>query len=151
MKENEYCSDIQRTMYILKEGESQPPDEVVHGFETVINAVQACVDAIKPGLTGKDIDDIARNAVLDAGYPEFMHGTGHQLGRHAHDAGGILGPDWERYGDLSHQKLEVGQVYTVEPHVVVPGYGVIGTEEDVVITENGCEYLGKPQKELVLK
>lgn len=151
VKENDYCSDIQRTMYILGEGETQPPDEVMHGFETIANAVQACVNMMKPGLTGKEVDDIARNAVMDAGYPEFMHGTGHQLGRHAHDAGGILGPAWERYGDLAHQKLEAGQVYTVEPHVVVSGYGVIGTEEDVVVTEKGCEFLSEPQKELVVK
>ena len=151
VKENDYCSDTQRTIYILGEGESQPPDEVIKGFQTVVDSVQAAVKAMKPGVTGVMIDDISRKVITDSGFPEFMHATGHQLGRHAHDGGGILGPQWERYGDLPNWELEAGQVYTVEPHVVVPGYGFIGTEEDVVITKNGCEFLSKPQKELIVK
>ncbi len=97
------------------------------------------------------MDAAARAAITSAGYPEFKNATGHQLGRLAHDGGGILGPAWERYGDTPFRTLEVGQVYTLEPGLELPGYGYIGIEEDVLVTANGVEFLSTPQTELILK
>ncbi len=151
IRQDEYCSDLQRMMYFLAPGESRPPQAVQHAFETVRHALQTAVQAMKPGVAGVEIDRIARAIVTDGGYPQFMHATGHQLGRDAHDGAGILGPEWERYGDTPHYPLEAGQVYAVEPSLFVPGYGSLGLEEDVLITEDGAEYLGQPQNELIVK
>ena len=138
-------------MYFLRPDESAPPAAVQHGFDTIVAAIQAAVAAMKPGVLGKDVDAVARKVVTDAGYPEFKYATGHHLGRACHDGGGILGPEWERYGDTPNRPLEVGHVYTVEPGLFVPGYGYMGLEEDVLVTETGAVYLGAPQTELIVK
>jgi len=150
VKYEDYCSDMQRVCYILREGETQAPAEVQRGFDVLRNAVEKSRGAMKAGVTGNSIDIISREIVNDAGYPDYPYALGHQLGRVAHDGGALLGPLWEKYGDSPKQKLEAGQIFTIEPGLAVNGYGYLGLEEDVVITQNGAEYLGEPQRELIL-
>jgi Xaa-Pro aminopeptidase len=150
VKYEDYCSDIQRVVYVLREDETEAPPEVRRGFDTLRTAIEQSRAAMKVGVTGNSIDVISREVLTDSGYPEYNYALGHQLGRVAHDGGALLGPLWEKYGDSPNQKLEVGQVYTIEPGLAVPGYGYLGLEEDVVMTDKGADYIGEPQRELVL-
>jgi len=150
VKYEDYCSDIQRVAYMLRDDETAAPPEVQRGFEPVRRAIEVARADMKPGVKGVEIDKIARKIVTEAGYPEFKHALGHQLGRVAHDGGALLGPLWEKYGDSPNQALEVGQVFTIEPSLIIPGYGVIGLEEDVVMRESGAEYLGTVQESIIL-
>jgi Xaa-Pro aminopeptidase len=150
VKYEEYCSDIQRVAYVLREGETEAPIEIQRGFLTIRTAIEHSRAAMKTGVTGNSIDVISREVLTDSGYPEYNYALGHQLGRVAHDGGALLGPLWEKYGDSPNQKLELDQVYTIEPGLAVPGYGYLGLEEDVVMTGTGAEYIGEPQREIVL-
>lgn len=145
-----YCSDIQRTWYILNDGEDKAPEPVQNGFNVIKDSIKMVADKIKPGKKGVDMDAIARGHITKNGYPEYPHGLGHQLGKSAHDGVGGLFPSWERYGDAPFMELEEGQVYTIEPRLPVEGYGVSTIEEEVYLTKDGCEFITKPQDELLL-
>lgn len=89
-----YASDMQRTWYVLRPGEDAPPEVARHGFAVIAEANEACRKALRPGVRGVDVDAIARGMVTAAGYPEYPHALGHQVGRHVHDGG----PSWDRRG-----------------------------------------------------
>lgn len=144
-----YCSDLQRTWYILKEGETEPPESVMKGFNTIVTSIQLAFEALKPGVKGFDIDKTARDYIVSQGYKAFEHALGHQVGRSAHDGAALLGPDWERYGNLPFIPLEEGQVFTIEPRLYLE-QGVVTIEEMVLITKDGAEWLSEPQKEIYL-
>lgn len=144
-----YCSDIQRMWYVRRPGEDGPPPTVRRAFATVIQAIEAAAAALKPGVRGYEIDTIAREVVVDAGYEEYKHALGHGLGRACHDGGTLLGPRWERYGKTPEGVVEAGNVYTLELGVVTEA-GYVGVEEDVLVTESGCEFLSSFQRELML-
>ncbi len=145
-----YCSDLQRTWYVLKDGEIEAPEAVQKGFEIIRDAIQMVADALKPGVQGVEMDDIARNYIVKNGYPEYPHGLGHQVGKEVHDGGAGLFPRWEKYGNTPFMKLEERQVFTIEPRLPVEGYGVSTLEEEVYLTKDGCKFISKPQRELIL-
>ncbi|MBK7978507.1 MAG: aminopeptidase P family protein [Ignavibacteriae bacterium] len=150
VKKNGYCADLQRTWYVLKEEETQAPEEVLRGFNVIKNAIIKSGDAMKPGKLAWEIDNIARSYIVENGYEEYPHGLGHQVGRVAHDGGAMMGPKWERYGNLPLLPLELGNVFTIEPRLPIKNYGIATMEEIVWIKENGVEYLSKPQTELYI-
>jgi Xaa-Pro aminopeptidase len=143
-----YCSDMQRTWYFLRPGETEAPAEVRRGFDTIRDAIQRAARAIRPGVQGHVIDAVARQHIVAAGYPEYDHALGHQVGRIAHDGTGLLCPEWERYGSRAHEPIEVGQVYTLEPRLPISGHGIATMEELVVVTPDGCRFITAPQTEL---
>jgi Xaa-Pro dipeptidase len=136
-----YSADIQRCWYAPRAGEAEPPEEVAHALAAVNGAISAGAAAIRPGAEGWRVDAQARAAIQDAGYAEYMHALGHQVGRLAHDGGAVLGPRWDRYGRMPSQPLQAAQVFTLELGVMVPAHGYLGLEEMVRVTETGCEWL----------
>jgi Xaa-Pro aminopeptidase len=145
-----YCSDLQRTLYIRKKGETAIPPDVLKGFETIVHSIEASRAMMKPGIRGLDVDTTARKIIVDAGYEEYPHALGHQVGRFAHDGTALLAPAWEKYANKPFQLLEPGMVFTLEPRLKVENRGIATVEEMVVVTKDGAEYLSAPQKELIV-
>ncbi|MBK9710291.1 MAG: aminopeptidase P family protein [Kouleothrix sp.] len=144
-----YCSDLQRMWYVRGPGEDGPPPAVRRAFATVIQAIEAGAAALRPGVRGYEVDAIAREVIVDAGYAEYKHALGHGLGRACHDGGTLLGPRWERYGKTPEGIVEPGNVFTLELGVDTPA-GYVGIEEDVLVTEDGCTFLSSFQRELMV-
>jgi len=151
-----YCTDVQRTAYVLNEGEEEPPAEIMKLWETAVTANEAAVRLMKAGVLGNEVDTAARQIITQAGYEEYPHATGHPIGFSVHGVGPMLGPDWpQRYGKLVFKRLEEGQVFAVEPSASIfspelKGEVGVGFEEDVVVWKERAEYLGKHQTELIL-
>jgi Xaa-Pro aminopeptidase len=150
VKFEDYVSDMQRTFYILKEGETEAPAEVMHGFETIVTAISMAAEALAPGVQGVEIDSIARDYIIAQGYEGYPHGLGHQVGRFAHDGTAMLAPAWEKYAGKPFETLEEDMVFTIEPRLTVPGYGVATIEEMVLVKPGGAQFLGGRQTEIIL-
>jgi Xaa-Pro aminopeptidase len=150
VSQNGYCSDLQRTYYILKDDETCACGEVQRAFDTLKEAIRRTVEFMKPGATGEEADAVARNYVVSQGFPSWNYALGHQVGRMAHDGGMILAPKWNRYNkSLVEQPMEAGMVFTLEPGIAT-SRGYVGIEEMVYITETGTEFLSTPQQEIYL-
>lgn len=134
-----YNSDITRTFVIGGE----PTQEQHDLYHAVQRAQLAVLDSLKPGLVGKDVHQIAVDSLTDSGYGDyFIHGLGHGLGRLVHDH-----PAFSR---VSEVVLQPGMVVTVEPGAYIEGLGGVRIEDDVVITETGCQILTQSTKELIV-
>jgi Xaa-Pro aminopeptidase len=153
IKDRGYATDVIRAAYLLREGESAAPAPVAAMFQAARAANRAAAAAMKPGVAGWQVDAVARESVVAAGYPEFFHGTGHPVGFDVHDAGPALAQ--KSRGNAALLPLEQDQVFAVEPSVLRPmpelrGSWLINIEEEVLVTATGGEYLSPPQEELIL-
>lgn len=133
-----YVSDITRTVAV-----GEPPEELKKIYHIVLEAQKRACSALKPGMTGKEADAVARDYISEHGYGEaFGHSTGHGIGLEVHEGPGL--------SFRSDTKLKPGMVVTVEPGIYVPGLGGVRIEDDVLITEDGCELLTSSPKELII-
>jgi Xaa-Pro aminopeptidase len=133
-----YCSDRTRTVHV-----GRPSGEARQLYEAVREAQQAAISAVRPGVTGAEVDGVARRALRKwklARY--FTHSTGHGLGLEIHEA--------PRLAMGQTQTLEPGMVITIEPGAYVPGKWGVRIEDVVVVTSSGCEVLTPTDKELVI-
>jgi Xaa-Pro aminopeptidase len=140
-----YSSDMQRCWYLPEPGETAIPGDIRRALDAVNGAISAGAAQLKPGVCGWEVDAAARAFLTSAGYPEYLHAFGHQVGRVAHDGGALLGPRWERYGQTPLIPIEENEVYTLELGVFVESRGYLGLEEMVVVTAEGCEWLTERQ------
>jgi Xaa-Pro aminopeptidase len=133
-----YCSDLTRTVVL-----GQPTEKHKQIYDIVLEAQLLTLEKLKPGMSGREADAIARNVITQAGYGDhFGHGTGHGLGMEIHEA--------PRLSLQSDTILEPGMVVTVEPGIYIPGFGGVRIEDDVVITENGIRVLTKSSKDFTV-
>ncbi len=149
-----YSTDVQRTAYVLKPGETDAPAELKKLWDVNRRAVDAAIAVMRPGVTGLDVDTAGRKVITDAGFEGYPHGGGHAIGFEVHDVGPMLGPDWpERYGSVVFLKLEKDQTFAVEPTLYTKFNGDdinISIEEDVVVTADGVDRLHPRQDALIL-
>lgn len=146
-----YGCDLQRMYYVLKEGETEAPQDIVDALNVVRDGIQLAAKALKPGVTGLEVDTVAREYIMSKGFPSWNAALGHQMGQVAHDGGPLLGPERPRYNrdELIRSPLCKNMVFTLEPGIPTRA-GRIGLEEDVVVKEDGAEFIVPPQEELYL-
>ncbi|WP_156300280.1 M24 family metallopeptidase [Streptobacillus canis] len=132
-----YVSDITRTIYF---GENIEP-RMLEIYEKVRKSNELGIELIKAGKTGKEIDAAVREFMgEDAKY--FGHSLGHSFGLEVHESPMLSMRD--------ETKLEPGMAVTVEPGIYVSGYAGVRIEDDVIVTEDGCEILTTLDKSLMM-
>ncbi|HET9720473.1 MAG TPA: Xaa-Pro peptidase family protein [Solirubrobacteraceae bacterium] len=131
-----YCSDCTRTV-----ATGALDGDPVLVYELVLAAQQAGVAAVRAGLSGREVDAVVRQVIVDAGYGEqFGHGLGHGVGLQTHED--------PRLSTRSDDVLEAGNVVTVEPGIYLPGRFGVRIEDLVVVGAEGCEVLTGVERSL---
>jgi Xaa-Pro aminopeptidase len=124
-----YCSDMTRTVHM---GKALPGEREV--YDSVLEAQEAAVAAVAPGVSAGEVDEAARSVLRRVGLDQyFSHSTGHGVGLEIHE-----GP---RLAAKQTQVLEQGMVITIEPGVYMPGKFGLRIEDMVLVTATGGEVL----------
>ena len=133
-----YCSDMTRTLAI-----GQPTPKMREVYEIVLQAQQASLDLLGPGVSCREIDAAAREIIAKAGYADcFGHGLGHGFGMEIHEQ--------PRCNQTTTERLHPGICTSVEPGIYLPGEFGVRIEDIVVITENGYKNFTTAQKNLII-
>lgn len=137
-KVNGFNSDQTRTFSVGKVS-----TEIKQCFNVVSEAFHRALDAVKPGMTGAELDAVARNVIKKAGYGEFFsHSLGHGLGIEVHEAPGISAANTKGL-------IPLNSVITIEPGIYIPGKFGMRLEDDVHVTEHGPVGLNSSPRELI--
>jgi Xaa-Pro aminopeptidase len=132
-----YCSDMTRTVVIGK-----ADADMKKVYDTVLQAQLAAIEAVREGMTGSELDRIARDIIYGAGYEGcFGHGLGHGVGLLIHEP--------LRISSFGKKPLEKGHVFTVEPGIYLKGKYGVRIEDMIQMTENGPLDITKSPKELI--
>ncbi len=119
-----YCADLTRTIVL-----GEPDEEFSRVYNIVLRAQEAAEEGVSAGMTGGEVDAIARDIIAETGHAEeFGHSLGHGVGLAVHELPGV--------GSNSKDRLEEGMVFTIEPGVYLPDWGGVRIE-DMVVLENG--------------
>jgi Xaa-Pro aminopeptidase len=125
-----YMSDLTRSFFL---GET-PDAQYAAVYDAVQEAQRRALAGMRAGMTGRAVDALARDRLVEAGYGDhFGHGLGHSLGLEIHEQ--------PRLSRLNEKPLPAGVVLTVEPGVYLPGWGGVRLEDLVLLTEAGVEVL----------
>ena len=139
-KVNGYCSDMTRTVTM-----GTPDEQFNKIFAIVYDAQQKAIESIRPGVSSKSIDDIARNHIAEKGFKDFFgHGLGHGVGLAVHEPPSIS-PLVEK-----NIPIKENMVFTVEPGIYLPDWGGVRLENMVLVTHNGVEVLNRLEMELFI-
>jgi Xaa-Pro aminopeptidase len=132
-----YCSDMTRTVFLGK-----PRQNERNAYQSVLEAQQAAVAAVAPGVSCGEVDEAARSVLRSAGLAEmFTHSTGHGVGLEIHEQ--------PRVGAGQTTRLAPGTVITIEPGIYLPGQYGVRIEDMVAVTRNGGEVLTPSPKALI--
>ena len=124
-----YCSDMTRT-YLGPHA----PEEIRKIHAIVLEAVDAAIAAVRPGVKASDVDKAARDVIEKAGYGDaFLHSTGHGVGLEIHEGPGL--------SVTSEDVLEAGNIVTIEPGIYLADVGGVRVEDFLVVTDDGAENL----------
>lgn len=133
-----YVSDMTRTFSI-----GNPDEKLKEIYAIVYEAQQKVLEAAKPGITGIQLDAVARNYIETCGYgANFGHGTGHGIGLEIHEAPNV--------STKAAQPFQVGNIITDEPGIYLPSIGGVRIEDDLLITETGNRVLTHASKKLII-
>lgn len=134
---NGYVSDMTRTFAI-----GDPGEKLKEVYQIVLDAQLKVNEAAKAGMSGIELDAVARDYITSKGYGDaFGHSTGHGIGLEVHE-----GPN---VSFRSEKRFVSGNVITNEPGIYLPGIGGVRIEDDLVITEDGNRNLMTTSKELI--
>lgn len=133
-----YCSDMTRTICI-----GEPTQEMIKVYNVVLKAQQETIKKAKAGLTGSEIDAIARNIITDAGYGQYFgHALGHGVGIDIHEMP-LASPKYTK-------PLPSNSYISCEPGIYIPGKFGVRIEDVIKLTENGNVDITGSNKEMLI-
>jgi Xaa-Pro aminopeptidase len=132
-----YHADCTRTFIVA----ADPLDWQVEIHATVARAQQTAIDALRPGMSGQQVDALARTVIEEAGFGQYYpHGLGHGVGLEIHEVPFL--------GQTSAHTVEAGVPLTVEPGIYLPDRGGVRIEDTLVVLEDGTRILTEFPREL---